>query len=244
MIRSSTSAPLPPTTKAPQGAQPASPGVQGQPEAGTAGTGRRAAVPVSQVVPPVGGFKAAQSLGQASPQPRHQPLADKNAATLSLSSGGGKSNTDLLRPRVSEVFAKKFERQVDKDDFAYISMKTHLTDLAESVAALKDQQLAPASANQAKKELFIQLAREKFADHPEQVKASAEVHSLEKFKSVLEQEVDGNSTAHTRSSAAAIEHYNVILRLRELPANIRSAKEDCVDFIAEQAISKALRQAG
>jgi hypothetical protein len=244
MIRSSTGAPLPPTAKAPQGAQPASSAVQGQPVAGTTGTGRKAAVPVSQVVPPAGGFNAAQRLGQATPQARHQPLADKNAATLPVNSGGGKSNMDLLRPRVSEVFAKKFERQVDKDDFPYISLETHLTDLAESVAALKDQQLAPASANQAKKELFIQLAREKFADHPEQVKASAQVHSLEKLQSVLLQEVAGKSTAHTRSSAAANEHYNAKLQLEELPTNIRSAKEDCVDFIAEQAISKALRQAG
>ncbi len=244
MIRSSTSAPLAPTAKAPQGAQPASPAIQGQPATGTTGTGWKAAVPVSHVAPPAGGFNAAQTLGQATPQTPHQPLAGKNAASLPVNSGGGKSNTDLLRPRVSEVFAKKFEHQVDKDDFPYISLESHLTDLAESVAALKDQQLAPASANQAKKELFIQLAREKFADHPEQVKASAQVHSLETFKSVLLQEVAGKSTAHPRSSAAAHEHYNAKLQLEELPAEIRNAKRDCVDFIAEQAISKALRQAG
>ena len=244
MIRPSTGAPLPPTAKAPQGAPPASPAFQGQPAAGTTGTGRKAAVPVSHVAPPAGGFNAAQTLGRSTPQTPHQPLAGKNAATPPVNSGGGKSNTDLLRPRVSEVFAKKFERQVDKDDFPYISLESHLTDLAESVAALKDQQLAPASANQAKKELFIQLAREKFADHPEQVKASAQVHSLEQSQGRLQQEVTGKSNAHTRSSAAAYHHYNANLELEELPGRIRSAKRDCVDFIAEQAISQALRHAG
>lgn len=195
------------------------------------------------VMPTGGGFLGAHSKGMSDSRDGVGSLATRDATILSTPGTGGKSNTDLLRPKVAKVFEEKYASESAKDDFPFISLETHLTELAESVAALKDQQLAPASADKAKKELFIQLAREKFADHREQLKANEQVKSLVDYQEALSKKVAGKSTAHARSSAAAFEHYNALLALEELPARIRSAKSECVDVIAEQAISKALRQA-